>query len=191
MLSPALASDDVERRARSLYNRSRTPTGPPPSRARALELRGWRRGWARLREAQAAQLEISRDRLDAMEAGLSPHLLELGQLLPGVELGVELLPGRGGLPLRTPTVRAAPCSPRLTTSLHPMALRTAALLWPYSPRVAPYYQEFRRASRTACPVLEVYGLTPVLHCRWQATIAAAAAAAAGAGAAASAVRRRP
>ena len=72
MLSPALASDDVERRARSLYNRSRTPTGPPPSRDGALELRGWRRGWARLREAQAAQLEISRDRLDGMEAGLSP-----------------------------------------------------------------------------------------------------------------------
>lgn len=155
MLSPALASDDVERRARSLYNRSRTPTSLPPSRAGALELRGWRRGWALLREAQAAQLEISRDRLDAMERGLSPLLLELGQLLPGVELGVELLPGETGLPLRTPTVRAAPSSPRLSTSLHPKALLTAALLRPYLPRVAPYYQEFRRASRTACIVLEV------------------------------------
>ena len=116
MLSPALASEDVERRARSLFNRSRPTTRlppaarpppaaatppaaagrastAPPSRADVLELRGWRRGWAMLREAQAHQLEISRDRLDAMEPGLSSALLELGQLLPGV----------GGLTLFIPT----------------------------------------------------------------------------------------
>ena len=114
MLSPALASEEVERRARSLFNRSRTglppadrlPTAagratpppsraaaPPPSRGDVLELRGWRRGWATLREAQARQLEMSRDRLDAHEAGLSSCLLELGQLLPGV----------GGLALFVPT----------------------------------------------------------------------------------------
>ena len=122
-LSPALASEEVERRARSLYNRSRTltslppaarlppaasippaagippaaagrATAAPPSRADVLELRGWRRDWSLLREAQANQLEMSRDRLDAMEPGLSAALLELGQLLPGV----------GGLTLFVPTV---------------------------------------------------------------------------------------
>ena len=52
-----------------------------PSRGHRLEPLGWRRGWARLREAQVAHLEASRDRLDAMEAGLSGVLQELGQLL--------------------------------------------------------------------------------------------------------------